>query len=152
MDVITVLLIDSHDGVRRVLAQRLDTQPDFCVVGQTASPFAGIEMADRLRPDIIVFDCNTPGAYVAERVRQISRACPTAHVVVFTSYLTPAEEQAYLSAGASAAMLKGLGFSEFCDRLRAITPLASGNGRAPTVTGRRPAQSSPESGAGRPTA
>lgn len=113
----SLLLIDSHDGVRRVLARRLHAIPGLRVVGETSSTYHGKDLAGELRPDVILFDCNTSGAYAAELVSGIRQASPESTLIVFTSFLTPSEERMYLEAGADCCLLKGMAVGDLAAEL-----------------------------------
>lgn len=114
---VTLLLIDPHDGVRRVLARRLHAMPGLRVVGETSSTYHGTDLAAELRPDAILFDCNTSGAYAAELVSGVRQASPDSTLIVFTSFLTPSEEGMYLKAGADRCRLKGMAVGELAAEL-----------------------------------
>jgi DNA-binding NarL/FixJ family response regulator len=131
---LTVLLVDSHDGVRKVLASRLNALPGFELVGETASPAHGMELAEKLHPGVLLFDCNTPGTYASQLVSRIRRASPGSLLVVFTSFLTPDEEEAYLAAGADGCLLKGLAIGELAATLQ---EMAAGKH---SVDGHKPAR------------
>src|SRR5215470_7940261 len=57
---IRVLVVDDSASFRAALAQALASDPDIEVVGQAADGKNAIEMAARLRPDVITMDVMMP--------------------------------------------------------------------------------------------
>ena len=57
---IRVLLVDDHAMVRRGMRDFLELHDDIEVVGEAADGAAGVEVAEALRPDIVVMDLMMP--------------------------------------------------------------------------------------------
>jgi DNA-binding NarL/FixJ family response regulator len=99
-----VLLADDYPGmlkaVRRLLA--LDCE----VVGSVADGTALLEVAQRLKPDVIVLDLNLPNVHGLEVCRQIKQVNPEIKVIVFTAMSDPEVEQRSFAVGASAFVSK----------------------------------------------
>jgi DNA-binding NarL/FixJ family response regulator len=57
---IKVLLADDSDIVRRAIRCVLDTQPEIELVGEATDFSQTIQMANDLRPDVIVMDLHMP--------------------------------------------------------------------------------------------
>src|SRR4051794_25617767 len=55
----TVLMVDDHDGFRARARVMLE-DAGFDVVGEAGDAAAGIEAADRLRPDVVLLDIGLP--------------------------------------------------------------------------------------------
>jgi DNA-binding NarL/FixJ family response regulator len=117
---VTLLLVDQHDNLRGVLAQRLHALSGFAVVGETASPLRGVDLAAIHRPDVILFDTSTPGAYAADLCARIRRASPDSRLVVFSAYFTPSEEEQYRASGADKCLLKGMAINDLAAELSGL--------------------------------
>ena len=116
----TVLLIDGHKEVLAALSRRLKKVGDLKVVGETGSSGRALDMAARLRPDLIIADFGAGGAYAAARCARLQQACPDSQIVVFTPYADESMRQMYADAGAAACLLKDIGFDGLVRELRML--------------------------------
>lgn len=105
---ITILIVDDHLVVRTGLKALLETQPDFQVVGEAADGREALNIAKRLKPQLLLLDLEMPGeidgvgvidALVAEQ--------STIRVIVFTAFDTDERIVAAVQAGAHGYLLKG---------------------------------------------
>jgi two-component system, NarL family, response regulator DevR len=104
--VVTLLIVDDHEVVRRGLVALLDRRPGFQVVAEAGTVAEAIEQARRFQPDVVVLDVRLPDGSGIEACREIRADLPNTRVVMLTSY---PEEEAVLSAivaGASGYLLK----------------------------------------------
>lgn len=125
---VTVLLIDEHDDVRALLTRGLNASPPLKVVAATRSAMNGIQLAETLAPDIILVDLRRRGQFSGEMYNRIGRASASSRIVVYTSYLTPEEEQAARAAGAYVCLLKGLSLRDLATSLIQIAAGATPEG------------------------
>ena len=73
---ITVLLVDDHPSVRRVLRSRLELEADLQVVGVAADGGEALRKVDQCDPDVVVLDVEMPvmdGLSVAAQLRAEGR-------------------------------------------------------------------------------
>jgi DNA-binding NarL/FixJ family response regulator len=82
-DPLRVMLCDDHALVRSAIRQALDA-PDIEVVGEATSAEEMLEMAPRLRPDILLLDIDMPGMSGIEAVREIAPRLPDTRIVMLT--------------------------------------------------------------------
>jgi DNA-binding NarL/FixJ family response regulator len=117
---VTVLLVEGHDNLREVLGEKLRRLEDFEVLADTSSPTRALDMAARLRPDIILVDFATSAPYSAELCARIHQASPRSRLVVLTTYADADTRAGYLRAGATACLLKDIGFRSLVAELRVL--------------------------------
>lgn len=80
---VRVLLVDDHALVRSAIRQALDA-PDIDVVGEARNAEEALEMAPRLRPDLLLLDIDLPGMNGIEAVRELAPRLPETRVVMLT--------------------------------------------------------------------
>jgi len=117
---INVLIVDEHGSVRELVARGLNADPQFRVVTHTGDVLLGTELAWFWKPDITLFDPKTTCRHCSDMCQRIARASPGSRLVVFTSYLLQEEEQAFLEAGASRCLLKGLSLKALAQELLSL--------------------------------
>ena len=69
--IITVVVTDDSAFMRRAIQKMLEKEPEIRVVGTAASGEEGIEMVERLRPDVVTMDVEMPGIGGLEAARTI---------------------------------------------------------------------------------
>ena len=116
----TILLIEGREDVRQALSGRLRGLDDFDVVGDRSSPTRALDLATRLIPDLILIDFATSAPYAAELCARIHQASPASRLVVFTAFADAETRVRYEQAGATACLLKDIGFPRLVDELRTL--------------------------------
>jgi two-component system response regulator NreC len=109
---ISILLADDHAILRQGVRALLASEPDFSVVGETGDGLEALELAESLKPNIIVLDLELPGMKGLEVARQISQVNQHTRVVILTMYSKEEYVLEALKNGASAYVLKGSGAEE----------------------------------------
>jgi DNA-binding NarL/FixJ family response regulator len=135
---ISALVVDDQAMVRAGFAAILGAQDGIQVLGQAADGAEGIELARRLRPDVVLMDIRMPGTNGIDATRELvhpSRGEPHRPLVlVLTTF--DADEYVYdaLAAGASGFLLKD---APPDDLVHAVRVVAAGDALlAPRVTKR----------------
>ncbi len=59
---IRIVVADDQELVRTGLVMILDAQPDLEVVGEAADGLAALDLATRLRPDVLLVNIRMPGS------------------------------------------------------------------------------------------
>jgi DNA-binding NarL/FixJ family response regulator len=103
---IRLLIVDDHPVVRDGLRGIFDGDPEFDVVGEADDGQAGVEAADRLRPDVILMDLRMPGGDGASAIRELAARGNPARVLVLTTFDTDADVAPAIEAGATGYLLK----------------------------------------------
>ncbi len=133
---IRVVVADDQDLVRTGLRMILGAQPGIDVVGEAADGIQAIEVATRLRPDVLLVDIRMPkldGIEVTRRLAGPDVADPMA-VVVITTFDLDEYVLGALRAGARGFLLKDAGPDLL---VQAVHAAANGDALiAPNVTRR----------------
>jgi DNA-binding NarL/FixJ family response regulator len=133
---IRVLVADDQDIVRTGLTMILDAQPGIEVVGEAADGREAVALAQRLRPDVCLFDVRMPELDGIEATRLLAGpdvADPLA-VVVITTFDLDEYVHGALKAGARGFLLKDAGPALLTQAIRAA---ADGDALiAPNITAR----------------
>jgi len=83
---ITVLLADDHMVVREGLRALLEAEGDIEVVGEAQTGRQAVQLAKRLRPDVVVMDIAMPLLNGLEATRRILKAAPATRVLVLSAH------------------------------------------------------------------
>jgi DNA-binding NarL/FixJ family response regulator len=102
---VRVLVVDDHPVVREGLRAVLAAEPDIAVVAECDDGEQAVEMAGRLRPDVVLMDLRLPGLDGVEATRHIVTA-GSARVLVLTTFHTDRDVLLAVAAGASGYLLK----------------------------------------------
>ena len=81
-----MLLVDDHALVRRGFRLILEDEADLKVVGEAGEGSEAVEMAQRLKPDVVVMDYSLPGANGLVAVGQIVKSCPGTAVLMLSMH------------------------------------------------------------------
>ena len=105
METIRVLLVDDHPVFRHGLRALLASLGIVDVVGEGASGEDAVELAQQLRPDVVVMDLHMPGLGGVNATRRITAAMPGIGVLVLTML---EDDDSVFAAGALADDVGGL--------------------------------------------
>ncbi len=102
----TLLVIDDHPLFRRAVLQLVAMAEDFAVVGEASSGAEGLELAQKLQPDMILLDLNMKQMNGIEVLKVIKSWGMDSRVVMLTVSDEAADLVAALRAGADGYLLK----------------------------------------------
>ncbi len=131
---ISVLLADDQPLLRRGFRMILEAEDGVTVAGEAGDGAEAVELARRVRPDVVLMDIRMPGIDGIEATRRITAAEPGVRVLVLTTF--DLDEYAFgaLQAGASGFLLKDVRPHEL---VAAVRTVASGDAVvSPRVTRR----------------
>jgi PAS domain S-box-containing protein len=101
-----VLLADDHEIVREGLRSLLSDRHEVEVVGEAANGREAVDLALRLKPDVIIMDMSMPVMDGHEATRQIKACLPQTRVIAISMYDQPEKMEAMYRAGAERYVLK----------------------------------------------
>src|SRR5512143_2786902 len=117
---IHILIADDHPVVRDGLRAMLSTQPDFRIVGEAANGFEAVQLATRLKPDVVLLDLEMPDLDGVSALTQIRAIDPQARVIIVTAYDTDERIVQAVIAGAQGYLLKGAPREEIFRAIRVV--------------------------------
>ncbi|WP_228083593.1 response regulator [Streptomyces profundus] len=116
---ITVLIVDDHPVVRDGLRGILGSAPGFTVLGEAPDGPTGVELAQRLRPDVVLMDLRMPGGGGVEAIAAMTARGLPCRVLVLTTYDSDADTLPAIEAGATGYLLKDAPREELFAAVRA---------------------------------
>lgn len=84
MDRISILLAEDHKVVREGTRRLLESQSDFEIVGEASDGVEAVDLAKKLRPEMVIMDVSMPRLNGIEATRQIKAIYPNMAVLVLT--------------------------------------------------------------------
>ncbi len=131
---ILILIADDHPVVRGGLQGMLAGEADFEVIAEAATGMQAVDLALRLRPNVVLMDLRMPELSGVQAISEIKLQWSEANILVLTTYDSDADILAAVEAGATGYLLKDAPREEL---FRAIRAAALGQSvLAPTVAAR----------------
>jgi DNA-binding NarL/FixJ family response regulator len=122
-DKISVLLVDDHALVRRGFRRMLDDDETLEVVGEASNGAEAVRLAEKLRPQVIVMDCQLPELTGVAATRIILRSHPETAILMLSMHSEDTLVRQALDAGARGYVLKN---ANDLDLASAIKNVAAG--------------------------
>lgn len=120
---IRVLVADDHPIARAAVLDLLADAAGVSAVGEAADGRAAVDLALRLRPDVVLMDVSMPELSGLDATRMLVGAYPEARVLMFSAEIRLSLIRAAREAGAAGFVAKGGRGTEV---LRAIRTVSSG--------------------------
>jgi DNA-binding NarL/FixJ family response regulator len=104
---VDVLIVDDQALVRAGFRMILEIEPDITVVGEAADGAEAVELAARLRPDVVLMDVRMPTMDGIEATRRLlANGSSRSRVVMLTTFDMDEYVFEALAAGASGFLIK----------------------------------------------
>jgi two-component system, NarL family, response regulator NreC len=118
---IRIILCDDHAVVRMGLKMLLSNHPDMEVIGEASEGNEGIQMAQELKPDVVVMDLSMPhGKDGLSATSELKKLIPNVQILILTMH----DDEEYLfraiQAGASGCILKSAPHDELLSAIKMV--------------------------------
>src|SRR5437667_11233624 len=123
-DKISVLLVDDHSLVRRGFRRILEDEADIGVTGESGDGGEAVQLAEKLRPQVVVMDCAMPKMNGLEATRKILENQPEILILMLSMHAEETLVRQALAAGARGYVLKN---ALDLDLAAAVTRVAAGD-------------------------
>lgn len=114
MKTITVLLAEDHTIVREGFRRMLELYPDLKVIGEAQDGRQAMELAQKLKPDIVLMDIAMPYLNGLEATRQLLKAQPEMKILILSAHNDDAYVNEAIACGAKGFLLKQTSAREVC--------------------------------------
>lgn len=116
---IRVLIADDHPVVRAGLEGMISGQSDLEIAGEAQDGLEAVELAERLRPEVILMDLRMPRMDGATAIERIKERLPETQILVITTHNGGADILRSVEAGATGYVLKDAPREELFRAIRA---------------------------------
>ncbi len=120
---IRIILADDHRIVREGLRALLEKESDVEVVAEAENGRTAVELADQLKPDVVIMDISMPDLNGMDATVQIVGRVPGTKVIGLSMHSSRRFVEAMLKAGARGYLFKNCAREEL---IRAIQAVAAG--------------------------
>jgi DNA-binding NarL/FixJ family response regulator len=104
--VLRILIADDHEVARSGIHAVLESHPGWEVCGEAKDGREAVDLANKLRPNIVLMDIGMPNLNGLDAARQILASTPDARILILTMHDTDQVVREVLSAGARGFLLK----------------------------------------------
>jgi len=112
-----LLLADDHRMLRDSLRRSME-ENGFDVVGEAGDGAEAVQLAQELRPDVVLMDVSMPNLDGVEATRQITRLVPEAQVVMLTMHADGEVMARAIQAGAIGYLVKDCAITDVVSAVR----------------------------------
>lgn len=117
---IRLMLADDHDLIRQGLVKLIGLNPEFVVVGEARNGHEALELALKLRPDVVLMDVNMPVLDGIEATRQLAEQAPEIKVLALTVCTDDQYVHEIIRAGATGYILKDVDMDTLFEAIQVV--------------------------------
>jgi two-component system response regulator NreC len=118
---IKVLIAEDHVMVRQGFMVLLNAQPDIEVIGEAADGNEMVELAENLRPDVVLADISMPNLNGIEATKLIHQRYPDMPVVMITIHTSSSYVIRALRNGARGYVVKNDDFQHVIQAIKTVS-------------------------------
>jgi two-component system response regulator NreC len=134
MNKLQILVVEDHEMMRAGIKLLIDSQANMEVVGEAGNGRTAIELAQQLKPDVVLMDISMPELNGLKASATLKRILPDIKILTLTRHTDDAYLQELLQAGVSGYVLKQSAATELISAIQAV---AVGKGYLdPKITGK----------------
>jgi DNA-binding NarL/FixJ family response regulator len=115
---IRVLLADDHGMFRQGVREMLSTDDGIEVVGEAENGREAVDLADSLKPDVVLLDVEMPVMGARESMERMLGISPPPRIIVVTMHDDPRLVRELIGLGASAYLVKSATIEELHTAVR----------------------------------
>lgn len=116
---ISIVIVDDNDMMRAILRGILRGE-EYDVIGEARNGIIAVEMAERLKPDVICLDVMMPEKNGLEALGEIKAARPETEIIMITSNADPETVQESIQNGAGGFIIKPFNAARVLDTLEKV--------------------------------
>jgi two-component system response regulator DevR len=117
---IRIILIDDSPIIRLGLRSALEDHADITIVGEAGTAAAGLELLNKLKPDVVMLDLNLPDKSGLLACREYQKSRPGTPVLILTSSSSERNMHEAIAAGAKGYLLKENDGATLANALRTV--------------------------------
>jgi DNA-binding NarL/FixJ family response regulator len=117
---ISVLLVDDHSLVRRGFRRMLEDENDILVAGEASSGAEAVDLARKLKPQVILMDCALHGESGINVTRTIMGSLPETAVLMLSMHSEETLVRQSFEAGARGYILKNASDLDLAAAIRRV--------------------------------
>lgn len=121
VDVLRIVIAEDHDVVRRGLRELLGGHEGWEIAGEARTGRQAVELARRLRPDVVVLDLSLPELAGLEAIRRIRADLPETEICVFSMHEDELFVGDAVAAGARAYVVKSESGTRVLEAVEALS-------------------------------
>ena len=124
IDTIKILLVEDHIMARMGTALFIKNNPDFDLIGRAEDGLMAVDLAKRLKPDVILMDIGLPKIDGIEATRKIKENGSDSAILMLTSREAEEDVFAALNAGADGYIMKGSNLESLTNAIKSVNQKA----------------------------
>jgi len=101
-----IMLADDYEVIRQGLRRILESRNDWEICGEASDGCAAVDLAIKLKPDIVIMDLSMSEMNGLEAMRRMRKAAPEIEALIFTGLESVELVRETLAAGARGYILK----------------------------------------------
>ena len=119
-NLIRILIVDDHAMVRSGLAMFLLAFDDLELAGEAGNGVEAVNLAGKLKPDVILMDIFMPSMDGVQATREIHTKYPDIKIIGLTSFTEPQLIHDAINAGVSGYLSKNTTANELSNAIRSV--------------------------------